>query len=158
MAPPPRTASPASWKPAVPPPPVTGAAEGYGLYEGLGYGLYEGLGDGLAVGETLSEGLVLTLVLTLTETLALTEPLALGDRTETEDEGVLVPGDDVQAESATAASTVVPTAVSLTRCTVRTMAVRAFIEPPRVLGNDHFPAAGRQTGAGRKPGWPAFGC
>jgi hypothetical protein len=55
---------------------------------------------------------------------------------------------DVQAESATQASTVVrpqPTAVSRTRCDVHAMAVPALIEPPRVLGNDHFPDAGRRN-------------
>jgi hypothetical protein len=31
MAAPPSTAIPVSWNPAVPPPPVTGAAVGYGL-------------------------------------------------------------------------------------------------------------------------------
>ena len=56
MAAPPSTASPASWNPAVPPPPVTGAAVGIGLYEGLGDGLASGVGLtvalGLAVGRT----------------------------------------------------------------------------------------------------------
>jgi hypothetical protein len=90
----------------------------------------------------------LVLALALAEVLGLTEPLALGESTETEEEGVEVPGDDVQAESATAASTVIrpkPNALSLTRCAVRTMAVRAFIRPPRTLGNDHFPVAGRRN-------------
>jgi len=59
-----------------------------------------------------------------------------------------VPDDDVQAESATQASMVVrpqPMAVSRIRCPVRAMAVRPLIEPPRVLGNDHFPIAGERN-------------
>jgi hypothetical protein len=154
MAAPPSTASPASWNPAVPPPPVTGAAVGNGLDEGLG----DGLGEGVALGLTDTDGRAEALVLTLAEELArlpllavplaealrLDEPLTVGENT---DGGVEVPA-DVQAESATQASTVIrpqPTAVSLTRCAVHTMAVRAFIEPPHAPGNDHFPAAGRRN-------------
>jgi hypothetical protein len=151
IAAPPTTASPASWNPAVPPPPVTGAAVGIGLNEGLGDGLAEGLGLGDAEG--LGEELTLTLVDALagvvatptpagvTVTLTVTPSLTVGDRIVTG----TVEGPEVQAESATQASMAVrpqPTAVSRTRCDVPAMAVRALIEPPRVLGNDHFPVAG----------------
>jgi hypothetical protein len=166
MAAPPSTASPASWNPAVPPPPVTGAAVGIGLNEGLGDGLAEGvalaladalaealaLADELAVALAVAVAVALVLVLGLDEAPALAvlvaveltpaEPPAVGDSTVT---GVLP---EVQAESATQASTVVrpqPTAVRRTRCDVHAMAVRALIEPPRVLGNDHFPVAGRRN-------------
>jgi hypothetical protein len=150
MAAPPSTASPVSWNPAVPPPPVTGAAVGYGLYAGL----YEGLGDGLGDGVGLSpgEGLSLAgeLALALSEAPADVLPevvaLAVGENTVPDEEGV--EGPEVQAESATQASTVVrpqPMAVSLALCAVRAMAVRAFIEPPHALGNDHFPVAGRRN-------------
>jgi hypothetical protein len=119
-----------------------------------------GLGDGLTSGEALwladSDGLgdspELSLVEALAEEVALavlleeavTEPLAVGENTD-EGEEVL---DPEQAESATQASTVVrhqPTAVSLTRCAVHAMAVRAFIEPPHALGNHHFPVADRRN-------------
>jgi hypothetical protein len=148
IAAPPSTAIPASWNPAVPPPPVTGAAVGTGLNEGLGDGLAEGLGLGDADG--LGEELTLTLVdglaevvtpVAVTVTLTVTPSLTVGDRVVTGTVGGL----DVQAESATQASMVVrpqPTTVSRTRCDVPAMAVRALIEPPRVLGNDHFPVAG----------------
>jgi hypothetical protein len=155
IAAPPTTASPASWNPAVPPPPVTGAAVGTGLNEGLGDGLAEGLGLGDADG--LGEELALTLVDALAEvvatlpapvpvtvTLTVTPSLTVGDRVVTGG----VEGLEVQAESATQASMVVrpqPTTVSRTRCDVPAMAVRALIEPPRVLGNDHFPVAGRRN-------------
>jgi hypothetical protein len=133
----------------VPPPPVTGAAVGIGLNEGLGDGLAEGLGLGDADG--LGEELTLTLVdglaevvtpVAVTVTLTVTPSLTVGDRIVTG----TVEGLDVQAESATQASMVVrpqPTTVSRTRCDVPAMAVRALIEPPGVLGNDHFPVAGR---------------
>jgi hypothetical protein len=164
IAAPPTTASPASWNPAVPPPPVTGAALGTGLGDGLEEGsglvlsdadglaevLVVSLADELAVAVALSLALVLALVLDeapplavlVAEELTPPEPPAVGDNTVTGG----VP--EVQAESATQASMVVrpqPTAVSRTRCDVHAMAVRALIEPPRALGNDHFPVAGRRN-------------
>ena len=155
MAAPPSTASPVSWNPAVPPPPVTGAAVGNGL-DGAGDGLAEGVAEGVALSsvEALSDALAGELVLALAEVPAevladvVTEvvALAVGENTVPDDEGV--EGLEVQAASATQASTVVrpqPTAVSLTLCAVHAMAVRAFIEPPHALGNDHFPDAGRRN-------------
>jgi hypothetical protein len=147
MAVPPSTASPASWNPAVPPPPVTGATVGNGVVTtGLGDGLAEGLGllDGLAEGLGLSVavGELSGLAVLLVEEVADELPVTAGVNTAG---GVEL---DVQAESATQASTVVkpqPTAVSLTRCAVHAMAVRAFIEPPHALGNHHFPVADRRN-------------
>jgi hypothetical protein len=123
MAAPPMIASPASWNPAVPPPPVTGAPTGTELADGLGDGLMlvltltEGLGDGLMLVLTLTEGLGAGVVAsvvtsfgeietlaetdTLTETLALTLALALGENTLP----VEVEEPDVQAETATQAKT-----------------------------------------------------
>jgi hypothetical protein len=162
MAAPPSSASPASWNPAVPPPPVTGAPTGAEWAEGLDAGLDEGVAVALGLGavdklaEEVARGLVLVLVLALVEApalavllaegLELTDPLALGRKDVTDALGV--PDDDVQAESATQASMVVrpqPKAVSRIRCPVRAMAVRPLIEPPRVLGNDHFPIAGERN-------------
>ena len=151
----PTTASPASWNPAVPPPPVTGAPLGTGLGDGLGEGSGLGLSDadGLAEGLVLSDELALSLVLALGLDEAVlvavevspAEPLAVGRNV---DGGGVEAEPEVQAESATQASMVVrpqPTTVSRTRCDVPAMAVRALIEPPRVLGNDHFPVAGRRN-------------
>jgi hypothetical protein len=163
IAKPPTTASPASWNPAVPPPPVTGAPLGTGVYEGLGDGLAEGLWLALDVVDGVAEELVLELALSDTDVLALADApalalaevlavavevaleLALGEplNTVTEEE---VP--EVQAESATQAIMVVrpqPTAVYRTRCDVHAMAVRTLIEPPHALGNDHFPVAARRN-------------
>jgi hypothetical protein len=157
IAAPPTTASPASWNPAVPPPPVTGAPMGTGLGDGLGDGSGLGLSDadGLAEALALSDELALSLALSLEldeePPLAVlvtpAEPLAVGRYVDAG--GVVVVGGlEVQAESATQASMVVrpqPTTVSRTRCDVPAMAVRALIGPPRVLGNDHFPVAGRRN-------------
>jgi|SRR5580698_4137575 hypothetical protein len=163
IAKPPTTARPASWNPAVPPPPVTGAPLGTGVYEGLGDGLAEGLWLALDVVDGVAEELVLELALSDTDVLALADApalalaevlavavevaleLALGEplNTVTEEE---VP--EVQAESATQAIMVVrpqPTAVYRTRCDVHAMAVRTLIEPPHALGNDHFPVAARRN-------------
>ena len=149
MAVPPSTASPASWNPAVPPPPVTGATVGNGvvttglgdgLAEGSGLGLLDGLGLGLGVAEAVGEASGLAVL--LVEGVTVEVPVNAGVNTAG---GVEL---DVQAESATQASAVVkpqPTAVSLTRCAVHAMAVRAFIEPPHALGNHHFPVADRRN-------------
>ena len=157
IAAPPTTASPASWNPAVPPPPVTGAPLGTGLGDGLGEGDGLGLsdGDGLAEGLVLSDELALSLALSLDEEPPLAvlvepaEPLAVGRYVDAGGVvGGVVEGLEVQAESATQASMVVrpqPTTVSRTRCDVHAVEVRALIEPPRVLGNDHFPVAGRRN-------------
>src|ERR1700751_675223 len=108
MAAPPSAASQASWNPAVPPPPVTGAAVGIGL----------GLGDGLCVGEALwlADSDELAEVLSLAEGLVGVRPLvvlpALGDNSDGDEVGVPIPvpvpvPDPVQAESATQASMVI---------------------------------------------------
>jgi hypothetical protein len=170
IAAPPSTASPASWNPAVPPPPVTGAPSGTGLGDGLaeGWGLGVRDADGLA----LVLALVVVLVVVLADELALVLVLALvvvrgeepplavpvavelapAEGMKVDGGGVEVEaGAEVQAESATQASMALrpqPTAVSRTRCDVHAMAVRALIEPPHVLGNDHFP--GRRPEKRRK--------
>jgi hypothetical protein len=153
MAAPPSTASPASWNPAVPPPPVTGAWVGTGLGEGLGDGLAEGEAlwladpDGVAEALSVAEEVAAVPLVAVCVAVPVGVPVAdaVGVNVVTDEEGV---PDDVQAEIATQASTVVrpqPTAVSLTRCAVHAIAVRAFIGPPHTPGNDHFPVAGRRN-------------
>jgi hypothetical protein len=169
IAPPPSTASPASWNPAVPPPPVTGAPSGTGLGDGLaeGWGLGVCDADGLALvlalvvvlADELADelALVLALVVVRGEEPPLAVPVAVelapAEGMNVDGGGVdgVEAGLEVQAESATQASMVVrpqPTVVSRTRCDVHAMAVRALIEPPHVLGNDHFP--GRRPEKRRK--------
>lgn len=161
IAKPPTTASPVSWNPAVPPPPVTGAPLGTGVYEGLGDGLAEGLwlalgdvdglaeepalGDADADADALADALALVLALALAEAVLVAVELALAEPLNTVTEEELP---EVQAESATQAIMVVrpqPTAVYRTRCDVHAMAVRTLIEPPHALGNDHFPVAARRN-------------
>jgi hypothetical protein len=115
------------WNPAVPPPPVAGAAVGTGVAVGLGVTVGDGLGVAVGEGDGLVVGLGLVLGLVLGD--ALGEPDAVAD-VPTEDEGVVVgsapeDGDPEQAETATTMSTVKmpkPTAASL-----------AFMEPPRCV-------------------------
>jgi hypothetical protein len=157
----PSTASPASWNPAVAPPPVTGAPMGAELDDGLeaGWGLALCDADGLALVLALADELGLVLALALVLVRGEEPPLAVLVAVELTvelvpaegmnvDGGGVEAGLEVQAESATQASMVVrpqPTTVSRTRCDVHAMAVRALIEPPRVLGNDHFPVASRRN-------------
>src|SRR5579871_2425493 len=115
----PSTAIPASWNPAVPPPPVTGAAVGTGLNEGLGLGLAEGLTLTLvdALAEVVATPTPTPTPVAVTVTLTVTPSLTVGDKIVTG----TVEGLDVQAESARQASTAVrphPAAVSRTRCAV----------------------------------------
>jgi hypothetical protein len=139
---------------------VTGAPSGTGLGDGLaeGWGLGVCDADGLALVVALADeladelALVLALVVVRGEEPPLAVPVAVelapADGMKVDGGGVEVEveaGLEVQAESATQASMVVrpqPTAVSRTRCDVHAMAVRALIEPPHVLGNDHFPVPG----------------
>jgi hypothetical protein len=164
MAVPPSTTSPMSWNPAVPPPPVIGAAVGGG-------GVYEGVGDGVAGGVTLAVlvggevvgagvlGLAPALEVLLLVGLLTDGELTLGDKSVGGALVVVVPGPE-QAASATQASTVVrpqPMTVSLTRCAVHAMAVRAFIQPPHALGNHHFPVFDRRNRRWKENAWRAFG-
>jgi hypothetical protein len=94
----PRQKSKTSWNPAVPPPPVAGAAAGTGLADGLGDGLALALGVvplalGLGV-VALALGVVVPAVL-LTETVGVTEGVTPGDKLGA-DEGGPPP---VQAET-----------------------------------------------------------
>ena len=162
----PRANSRPSCKPAVPPPPVTGAmvgndvlGDGDGDGLGLGLGLALGEGDGLDEGdvEVLADVLVLALVgeVDVDEKAAVAEP----------PDGVNIDNGvdpDEQAETPTAPSRIKapqPMAVSLTlRLTLGAgpaIAARTFIEPPSCGAFSLFPAA--ETGAG-KEAWPSGGC
>jgi hypothetical protein len=161
MAAAPSTASPTSWNPAVPPPPVTGAAVGIGLNDGVGGGDVVGLGVGLSLGVGLPVGELLLLAVLVAVEVGVGVALAVGRYPVREEEGVGSPPvpPEVQAASATQASTVMrpqPTAVSLSRCAVHAMAVRPLIEPPRVLGNDHFPVASRRNRRRKETARPTF--
>jgi hypothetical protein len=147
MATTPSPRSRGSWNPAVPPPPVGGAAVGNGLgvadRAGLAVGLAVGLGVGLGVGVGVS------LDLALCDGLGDDDADLVGEALP-ELLGVavaLVPGDDVgsapddalpeQAETAMEASMArMPqlTAVNLVRSPVLEVAARPFTEPPHASG------------------------
>jgi len=134
------TSSEACWNPAVPPPPVAGAAVGAGLAVGLGVTD----GDGLTVGDGEGDGLaeVLGLGLTLGELLGETDAVA-DERAEDEDEDEGVgsapeEGLPEHADTVTEARTVkMPqpkTAASLALDLLPATVLRTFMEPPHASG------------------------
>jgi hypothetical protein len=143
----PMTRSEACWNPAVPPPPVAGAAVGarlavgLGLAEGDGLGVVEGEGFvvGLGLGLELGLALELGLWLVLGELLGELDPVA-DVPVEDDDEGVgSAPEDGVPEHAAMAreASRVTmpqPTAASLVLGPVPVTVLRTFMEPPHASG------------------------
>lgn len=147
----PSTSSGACWNPAVPPPPVGGAAVGTGLADGLGVtdgeGLTVGDGDGLDVVDGDGLGVADGDGLGLAELLGEGEAVAEAPG-EDEDEGVgSAPedGDPEHAETVTEASTVrmpQPIAASVALSLVPAAALRTFMEPPRVRRPLAMPSGG----------------
>jgi hypothetical protein len=142
----PMTRSEACWNPAVPPPPVAGAAVGAGLAVGLG--VTEGDGLGVADGDGEGDGLVvvlgLGLALSLGEPLGelLGEPDAVADA-PAEDEGEVVgsapdDGDPEHADTVAETSTVkmpqLTAAASLALNLAPPTVLRTFMEPPHASG------------------------
>jgi hypothetical protein len=160
---PPRPRSRASWNPAVPPPPVAGAAVGSGL-DGLGVGDGEavrvtvGVGDGEAVrvtvgvadadavrvtvgvaeGDTdlLADGVGLALGERVA--LLLVEVATVGEAGENVEDGAArgLDPDPEQADIATEASMVMllqPMTANLALSPGPAMVVRTFMEPPHAL-------------------------
>jgi hypothetical protein len=136
----PMTSSEACWNPAVPPPPVAGAAVGAGLAVGLGEAVGDGLGDVVGEGDGLAVGLGLELGLPLGDPLGELDPVA---DVPAEDEGAEVvgsapdDGDPEHAETVTEASTVTmpqQTAASLRLDLLPATVLRTFMEPPHASG------------------------
>jgi hypothetical protein len=133
----PMTRSEVCWNPAVPPPPVAGAAVGAGLAVGLGLTVGDGLG--VVEGEGLVVGLGLELGLGLGELLGELDPVA-DEPAEDDDEGVgSAPEDGAPEHAAMAreASRVTmpqPTAASLVLDWVPVTVLRTFMEPPHASG------------------------
>ena len=137
----PMTRSEACWNPAVPPPPVAGAAVGAGLAVGLGVTEGDGLGvaegDGLVVG--LGLGLELGLGLALGELLGEPDPVA-DEPVEDDDEGVGSAPEDgfpehaAMAKEASRVTMPQPTAASLVLDLVPVTVLRTFMEPPHASG------------------------
>lgn len=147
---PPRAKRSVRWNPAVPPPPVAGAAVGSGLADGLGAtdGDADGDSDGDCDGDSdgdaegLAEGLAL--VLSEAPTVPLGKMVEVGDAVpagENED----APTEEVdpeQAETAAEASRVMvpqPMTVNIALSPVPAMVVRTFMEPPARSGRRPVP-------------------
>ena len=119
------------WNPAVPPPPVAGAAVANGLgVEGLGVGLADGGGVGVIVGRADGVGVGVIVGLADGVTVGLTVPGENGG-------GVAEDPDPEQAETAAEANMVKaaqPTTAKLALWPVPMMVVRIFMAPPHASG------------------------
>src|ERR1017187_10692774 len=132
----------ASWNPAVPPPPVGGAAVRNGLAAGLR------VADGLAEGLALALG-VLTLAVPLGRIVGVAEALLAGENVV----GVAEGEDAVQAETdaeASMAKVAQLAAVNLALSPAPTMVVRIFMGPPHASGRwrTRFPVPHRKRNRG----------
>jgi hypothetical protein len=168
IAAPPRPTRKVSWNPAVPPPPVSGAAVGKVLADGLGAGECEwvgvgvGVGDGewLGVGVSLAEGLVLgvgvmvAVTVTVGEAVGVAELVPVGDPPGDSDGGVADGVPLVQAATEADASTVTvaqPIALNLAPSGFPAIVRRIFREPPlRQAGRSRENAAGHKGKARRR--------
>jgi len=164
IAAPPRPTRKVSWNPAVPPPPVSGAAVGKVLADGLGAGecVWLGVGDGewLGVGVSLAEGLVLgvgvlvAVTVTLGEAVGVAEPVPVGDPPGDSDGGVAEGVPLVQAATDADASTVTvaqPIALNLAPSGFPAIVGRIFRKPPlHPAGRSQENAAGHKGKAWRR--------
>jgi hypothetical protein len=125
-----------SWNPAVPPPPVAGAAVRNGLADGLCDA--DGDADGLCVADDLAEGLSLVLgalapAVPLGRIVVLAEPVTAGEN----EVGVGEGEDVVQAETDAETSMVrvaQPMTVNRVLSPLPMMVVRIFMGPPHASG------------------------
>jgi len=151
IAAPPRPKSRASWNPAVPPPPVGGAAVGNGLADRLD------VADGDADGLRLALGVVAVAV-PLGNAVDLAEALPPGEKLVGAAEG----DDAVQAETAAEARRVKvpqPMAVNLALSPVPAVVVRTFMEPPHASGRwALFPGPGTRNRHRKGNAWPTRHC
>ena len=168
IAAPPRPTRKVSWNPAVPPPPVSGAALGKVLADGLGGGVCAwaaGDGEWLGVGVSLAEevvfGVGVPVAVILTVGVAVGEPVGVaglvpvGDPPGDSDGGVADGVPLVQAATDADASTVTvaqPIALNLTPSGFPAIVGRIFREPPlRQAGRSRENAAGHKGKACRRP-------
>jgi hypothetical protein len=164
IAAPPRPTRKVSWNPAVPPPPVSGAALGNVLADGLGGGVCEwvGVGDGewVGVGVSLAEGVVLgvgvpeAVIVTVGEPVGVAGLVPVGDPPGDSDGGVAEGVPLVQATTDADASMVTvaqPIALNLAPSGFPAIVGRIFREPPlRQAGRSRENAAGHKGNACRR--------
>jgi hypothetical protein len=159
MARPPRLNSSVSWNPAVPPPPVAGAAVGKGLGDGLGVGeaewlcVADGLAEGVSVG--LAEGLELAVPLAVAVAVAVAGPVLVGEPPGEMDGGVAEGELPEHAETDMEASTVTVAqamALNLPLSRVPVMVERILMGPPHASADARpVPGSGiRKNHPGRK--------
>ncbi len=135
IAAPPRVTSRVSWNPAVPPPPVSGAAVGKALADWLGVGEEVGVAD--LLGEALADALALlvagvALDVPVDVPVGVSVPVPVGEPPGANDVGVPEGVPPVQAETDADASTAAhPIAINLPLNRVPAMTERIFIGPPR---------------------------
>lgn len=156
-----------SWNPAVPPPPVSGAAvgkgvvaDGLGAAECVGVGVGVGVVDWLGVGVALAEGLALgvgvlvAVTVTLGEAVGVPELVPVGDPPGDSDGGVAEGVPLVQAATDADASTVTvaqPIALNLAPSGFPAIVGRIFREPPlHPAGRSQENAAGHKGKARRR--------
>jgi hypothetical protein len=147
-----------SRNPAVPPPPVAGAAVGSGLADGLGAADCSADGDSDGDSDGLAEGLVLSeaLAVPLGKMVEVGEVVPAGENEDDPAEGV---DDPEQAETAAEASMVMvpqPMTVSIALSPVPATVVRTFMEPPARSGRRQVPESadghkGKAHGRHRNP-------
>jgi hypothetical protein len=164
IAAPPRPTRKVSWNPAVPPPPVSGAALGKVLADGLGGGVcvWVGVGDGewVGVGVSLAEGVVLgvgvpvAVIVTVGEPVGVAGLVPVGDPPGDSDGGVAEGVPLVQAATDADASMVTvaqPIALNLAPSGFPAIVGRIFREPPlRQAGRSRENAAGHKGKACRR--------
>lgn len=113
----------ACWNPAVPPPPVAGAAVGNGLSDGLGDGDGVALGLGVVTLGLCVVALALGVAVPVAEVVAVAEPVPPGDNVGGVAEGVPVEQPETDA-GASMAKVAQPAAISLALGAVPTIVVR----------------------------------
>jgi hypothetical protein len=148
----------ASWNPAVPPPPVGGAAVRNGLAAGLR--VADGLAEGLALALGVLTLAVLTLAVPLGRIVGVAEALLAGENVV----GVAEGEDAEQAETDAEASMVNAAqlvAVSLALSPAPTVVVRIFMGPPHASGRlrtrSPVPHRKRNRGSARSLSAPTEG-
>jgi hypothetical protein len=150
IAAPPRPKSRGSWNPAVPPPPVAGAAAGIGLADLLRVDGGDAEGLGVVLG-------VVALVVRLGEAVGVADGVPAGENgvvSVAVGEGVAEGEDGVQAETdaeASMTSMPLPIAVNLALSVSLAMVARSFMEPPHASARWHtrFPVPASETVRGR---------
>ena len=136
IAAPPRVTSRVSWNPAVPPPPVSGAAVGKAPADWVGVGVGEGVGVADLLAAALADALVLlpdgeAVAVLVDRPVGMAVPVPVGEPPGANDVGVPEGVPPVQAETDADASTAAhPIAINLPLSRVAAMAERIFIGPP----------------------------